>query len=706
MRIGTWTETEQVITWSQRAYPKKVVIDTQRDEESSGTQPFAALQDAIASTREWHELTISSFPPEDLASQLGFPVASPASGLKALHVAAGCVHSPSFTHLLDLVPTEAPLSDLRLHASFASTYFLEPHWFPVLQNLIVLIVNGKDIHEPFQLLPSFPQLQRFEADRLPLPLYEADTKLPLLHTLRKLRLRASSVQWMAGRLLPYLEECAVLLPRHWVAVQHHGVELPSCKKFTYDGYPMATLQYFHVPQMKSLELRSHDCKEQRVYQQLYHLCRLGGIISNLTTLHLGLQSSEQALSKVLKYLGALQELVVSITYPSASWQSFLQSLAAKPSTNNWPKWGEPGHDQSFSFWYSSQTWHVNVLPCLNYLGIQCPKGFSQTACLENFPLLRLVAWTRARVVPLQHLKVWEGRGTTDDIVVDYISTGYLERHLGTSSEEYDIAIVKGMVTRSLVIQNHNTPLLKLYPTSFFRQLQSLDITGLDNFGLQFLSYLEQIKQLKFFGGTFPANVLNTHLPLVHTLQNLDLKWSTFSWMLGMTFKVLKEVKLVWNGSQELSAHRGLRVDLPACTTLRSEFYSMIHFDFFSSPNLQILVWEEPFEDRTHNWIVSNPLQNFLLNCSYLQQLEVVIYHRSELGSLFQFVFCDAWEQGVWQNISSVDCRVRFSQLDAKTLFFNQMLGHQQHYGKSWREFTVTNEERNQWRDDVILSAST
>jgi hypothetical protein len=36
------------------------------------TPPFAALQDALASTGQWHELTISSFPPEDLASQLGF----------------------------------------------------------------------------------------------------------------------------------------------------------------------------------------------------------------------------------------------------------------------------------------------------------------------------------------------------------------------------------------------------------------------------------------------------------------------------------------------------------------------------------------------------------------------------------------------------------------------------------------------------------
>ena len=177
-------------------------------------------------------------------------------------------------------------------------------------------------------------------------------------------------------------------------------------------------------------------------------------------------------------------------------------------------------------------------------------------------------------------------------------------------------------------------------------------------------------------------------------------------MLGRTFKVLKKVELHQNRSAELSAHSGLWVDLPACTTLKSELSSVIHFDFFSVPNLQILVLEEPVKDQTHNGTFSKPLQNFLLNCPYLQQLEVAVYHHSELDSWFQFVFCDAREQGVWQDIRSVDFRVRFIHPDAKIIFFNQMLGHQQHYGKSWREFTVTNEESEYLKDDIILWAST
>ena len=191
--------------------------------------------------------------------------------LRALRVVDGCAHTPLFNHLLDLVPIEAPLSELSLHSSFASTHFLQPHWFLVLQNLTTLIINGRGINEPFELLPAFTRLHTFGANRLPIPWYELDTNLPLLCTLRKLEIRASSVQWMAGREFPYLEDCAILLPHHWEAVQQYEVQLPSCNKLIYHGYPMTTAEHFRVPKVKTMELKSHDCKKQRVYQQLHHL---------------------------------------------------------------------------------------------------------------------------------------------------------------------------------------------------------------------------------------------------------------------------------------------------------------------------------------------------------------------------------------------------------------------------------------------------
>ena len=371
IKVGTWTETEQVATWLQRAYPKKVIIDPQRDSQSPSSAPmFGALHNTLTSTGEWHELTISSFPPETLASQLGVQAASPMNVLKVLHVGVECIDSPSISHLLNLVPIEAPLTELRLHPAFASTPFLQAHWFPILQKLTVLIVNGKDTHRSFELLHTFTQLHTFEADHLLIPSYEPNTNLPLLSTLRKLQLRACSIQWMAGRYFPCLEECAILLPRDWVEIQLHEVQFPSCKKLTYQGHPITAAQHFCVPEMRAMGLISHDCKEERVRQHLRQLCRVDRRISQLTTLHVTLQCSEQALIKVLKYLAPLQELALSISHPSPYWKDFLESLAAKPSTKDRPVLGSrTDHRLEWEKWCSSQTWHANVLPHLKYLGI-------------------------------------------------------------------------------------------------------------------------------------------------------------------------------------------------------------------------------------------------------------------------------------------------------------------------------------------------
>ena len=696
LRVGTWTDTERVATWLQRAYPKKVVIDTERDHKSQSEAPaFSALQNSLTSTDQWHELTISSFPSEDLASQLGIHVASPMNVLRVLHMATGCVHSPSLSHMLNLIPTEAPLSGLRLHPPFASTHFLQPHWFPVLKNLTVLIVNGRDIDEPFELLPTFTQLQTFEADRLRLPFYEPNTSLPLLSTLQKLHLRACSVQWMAGREFSCLEECSILLPRHWEVIQQHEVQLPSCKKLTYHGHPMTTARYFHVPEVRAMELKSHDCNEQRVHQHLRHLCRIDRRISKLTALHLTIQCSERVLIKLLKYLVPLQQLILSIAHPSPSWQNFFESLAVKPSTKEWPAPGPLVADhRKWEKWCSSQTWHTDVLPHLKYLGIQCPKGFSQSECLDNLPFLRLVGWTRAHLTPpLEHLMLWEGRGSTDDTLVDYISTGYLHKHLGISGKEFDTMTVMGMVTRCLVIDIYATPLFRLHSTVLFRRLQHLELTCNRNHEIPIFPFLQQIKKLEITLGMIPEYSLDIDLPLTQTLQWLRLDCSTPSWMLGRSFKALQEFQIYWSPfpPQNPSRHEGLQVDLPACTTLQLEECPNDYLRSLSCSNVQILRWWQISPWTTFNLAALNSSHDFVFNLSCLQNLDIFVPQYFGLDSLIRFVFCDAWEQGVWRDIRSVGVGIRFDSSSELCHFLDQTFGHQQSYEKWWKTFTVTKE---------------
>jgi hypothetical protein len=692
LRVGTQTEREQVTTWLQRAYPKKVVIDTRTGDQSA--LPFAVLQDAFASTSEWCELTISSFPSEQWASQFGFDVASPTNVLKVLHVAAGCVHSPSFAHLLNLVPTDAPLSELRLHPSFATAHFLQPHWLPPLQNLTVLILNGRDIHDPFDLLPAFTRLHTFEADHLAFPWYGPDTNLPLLGTLQKLQLRASSVQWMAGREFSCLEECAILLPRDCDAVQLHEVQFPTCKTLTYHGYPMTTVQYFHLPEMKVMELRSHDYKTRRVCQQLHQLCTVDGRISKLTTLHLTLQCSEQALIKLLKYLGLLQALNLSIAHCSPSWQTFLESLIATPARGDWTGLGltEIGRHK-WESWRCASTWH-SILPHLKYLGIRCPKDLSQSEWPYNSPLLRLVAWTRKEVTPLEHLKVWEGRGTIDDIiVVDYVSDNCW--HMRPGLEGCDINIVKGMVTRRLLFRDPVDRLFQLRSTILFSQLHDLEIDYHHDHEITILPFLDELKRLVIWHGIIPAYSLTHYLPLFQTLQSLRMGHSSFSWMLGRTFKALREFSAgdLLDTLEVQVGHETLQVVLPACKTLKLWDFSANHLRFLSCPNVRTLQWGPPPALPAIDAEALRSLQDFLFTCSRLQTLDIPILHHSGRDSLIQFVFCDALEQGLWRDIMSVRVRVTFtgSPSEDRYHFFSKMVGHQRRFDKWWKEFTVTND---------------
>ena len=359
-------------------------------------------------------------------------------------------------------------------------------------------------------------------------------------------------------------------------------------------------------------LKSDDCNDQRVYQHLRHLFRVDGRISNLTTLHLTFQCSERVFIKVLKYLVPLQELVLSIAHPSRSWEIFLESLAAKPSTNKWSAYDSWRTNYwQWEQWCSSQTWHANVLPHLKYLGIQCPKSFSRSECLDNLPLLRLAGWTRARLAPpLKHLKVWGEKGTINDPVVDYTSTTYLRKHFRVSAQEYDAMIVKGMVTRCLIIHEEPVPLFQLHSTVFFRWLQHLELISDPYHEIPFLPWLEQIKTLEITFGKIPEYSLNLDLPLTQTLQCLKLDDSTSSWMLGRSFKALRELKIKRQSFvlEDKSGYEGLQIGLPACTALQLEDCPLNDLHFLSCSNVQSFRWSYSLARITFDLTALNSLQ--------------------------------------------------------------------------------------------------
>jgi len=401
-------------------------------------------------------------------------------------------------------------------------------------------------------------------------------------------------------------------------------------------------------------------------------------------IHITFQCSEQVLIKLLKHLLPLRELVLCIAHPSPSWQNFLESLAAKPSTNEWPPWGSWGtNHQQLEQWCYSQTWRANVLPHLEYLGIQCPKGFSLSECFDNRPILRLAGWTRSHMTPpLEHLKVWEGR-TTDDIVVDYISTDYLDKHHGISSKEYDAMIVMGVVTRCLVIHGYAIPLLQLDSTALFRRLQHLELTGDGVYEFLILPCLEQIKGLEIWFGIIPVHSLDLDLPLTRTLHWLKLHFSTSSWMLGRTFEALREFQMVRSplAPENLSGYEGLQTDLPVCTRLELKDCPMDYLRFFSCSNVQILRWWQTSAWTTFDFAALVSSHGLAFDFACLQNLDIVVPQDLGLDSLIHFVLCGAWEQRVWRDIRNVGVEIQFNSSSEASHFIDQIVGQQQRYGK-------------------------
>ena len=456
--------------------------------------------------------------------------------------------------------------------------------------------------------------------------------------------------------------------------------------------------------MKGLGLGSHDDDKQRVYQQLQHLCSSYICASKLTSLHLTVQCCQKRLVKVVKYMEFLEELDLCITYPS-SLGNFLLSLAAEPSSKDWPEWVSwirfADHEPGWTAWCSSQTWHTNILPSLKSLSIQSIKSLSTPKCLDSLLILRLVAWTRSQSsAPLEHLKVWESRGATNDIVTDYISTGYLDRHFGISSEGYDSVIVRAMVTQFLVTRD-SAFCNKFHSTVLFKRLQVLRISVLRD-GSHILPYLDQIEELEITNIRSPTYSLDVDLPLVCTLRVLCLNFSTFSWMLGRLFKVLK--KIIFNylsdTNEDLVRFKGMQVNVPACEELYCLHRSLDCFLFFSCPNLQTFRWNLLRYEHVLDQAVLT-LHDFLLNCPHLQNLSLSISRSSAPDALIHFVFCDAWEQKVWQGIRSVKVDVLCGDnLVDRDDFVTQMIGYKQDYQKRWDVFTISKR-----RNEVNLRAS-
>jgi len=184
------------------------------------------------------------------------------------------------------------------------------------------------------------------------------------------------------------------------------------------------------------------------------------------------------------------------------------------------------------------------------------------------------------------------------------------------------------------------------------------------------------------------------LPLIHTLQCLRLHSSTSSWMLGRTFKALRELLVAHPPvtSENQPRHEELQVDLPACTTLKLWACSVNSLPFLSCPNVQTLRWTQSPARPAIDQAALESLHDFLWDCSCLKTLEISISQNVGLDSLFQLVLCDVQEQRVWRNIRSVEVEAWLTgpSQHGEGHPFTRPGVHRWYYEKWWKDITVTN----------------
>ena len=115
----------------------------------------------------------------------------------------------------------------------ATTYLVQPTHFQIFLSLTTLRLICRRMQNPVDILPHLHKLETFEAHYLFLPIYSPRFDLPMTQTIHILRLKSVSVQWMADRIFPALEECSIIFPHHADAVQ--SVYMPSCSILEYES---------------------------------------------------------------------------------------------------------------------------------------------------------------------------------------------------------------------------------------------------------------------------------------------------------------------------------------------------------------------------------------------------------------------------------------------------------------------------------------
>ena len=320
-----------------------IVVDTDPDRGDSFTpsaSAYEAIFAAMGASLRWRSLVVESFPlqadlPEDLVSRhLQQCANATMSRFTTFKIKSACKTSPLLDGLLRIIGTTASPELKTVEINSASVIsFLAPVYPSVFHSVKDLCLDTPGIHDPVDLLPHLHQLESFTVSHLSLPTYHNHVDLPFVHTLRHLKLRAVSIQWMSGRKFDVLEDCTLIFPLHRHSLPTFSTTLPRCEHLTFQGYPVDILGGVSAHKLGHLSVTCPSSFNGRGNQQLVQLsCQvLGESRLALKTLHVGVKVTDQAWMNALVSMSELEELVIHNAQPSSVGARVFQSLVAQPA---------------------------------------------------------------------------------------------------------------------------------------------------------------------------------------------------------------------------------------------------------------------------------------------------------------------------------------------------------------------------------------
>ena len=590
LELHTWTAPE-IIRRATSGFASRllnITVDTDQDDDLKGLsiKRYSTIAIAMESAAQWRSLTVHSLPrsgqlDDSALHKILSTNIPPMMRLEELRIISAVDPSPLIDRLLQcIIPAKSGLTTIETNCLYSSQFLLRVTSTDIFHSLTTLKAVLPKVSEPIDILPRFIRLEVLEVTNLSLPPYQNESPLPFIRTLRHLYLKSVTVDWMAGRIFPFLTLCTIITPpRAFLALDVH---LPTCREPHFSHWCTASFGRFQGPIVNSLVIHSNHWTPFQGSQVLVDMCMAGlGTVLRPRVLHLSMLCNGSVLLAALRDLPALEELHLKLPTPSALGRGFFTSLLAKPVNIpygrelHWFEWAENQND-----------WRTAICPSLKVFNLHYQRWLRPNEQIGFVAPLLALGWSRKKAEMLLqtlcvHMKANNGNWKRVELVsvrpkhlleLDISQLQYLR--LEQDPLQFVFQAYLTSATLSVIEgQRESIPHLTeaVFGTSFHR-IRVLDIRWREKYRLNVLHCFQHLEVLLLDGIQVSLYPHGVDLPLLQTLRRLSISGGSGEWLDGHTF-----AQLSWFRVRHLSSWRNSfpkRVDMPICAHISYDTYSL------------------------------------------------------------------------------------------------------------------------------------